>query len=154
MDTGNPCPLIFASSIVRAVACILIETSTLPEPSKLWDYRAWVSPWKPLPRGTGSSHYDPQQSQIAEGLNLLSNTCVLPHFNNFGKGWAKLLSTRLLTVVLIGIDEQTGMIDDAHGGSKVGWRVYGAGSVTLYHNGEPTEYKAGESFKDNFIMDG
>ncbi|HLI08839.1 MAG TPA: cyanophycinase [Ktedonobacteraceae bacterium] len=98
-------------------------------------------------------YYDPQQSLVAEGLNLLPNTCVLPHFNNFGKGWAKLLSTKLPTVVLVGIDEQTGMIDDAHGGSKVGWHVYGAGSVTLYHNGEPTEYRAGESFKDNFIMD-
>jgi cyanophycinase len=98
-------------------------------------------------------YYNQQQSQLVEGLNLLPNTCVLPHFNTFGRGWAKLLSTKLPTVVLIGIDEQTGIIDDARGGSKVGWHVYGAGSVTLYHNGEPTEYRAGESFKDDFIMD-
>lgn len=98
-------------------------------------------------------YYDPRQSQVMEGLNLLPNTCVLPHFNTFGAGWAKLLSTKLPTVVLIGIDEQTGLIDDAHGGPKAGWRVYGAGTVTIYHNGEPTVYQPGDSFKDDFIQD-
>jgi cyanophycinase len=98
-------------------------------------------------------YYDQRQSQVVEGLSLLPNTCVLPHFNTFGRGWAKLLSIKLPTAVLIGIDEQTGMIDDASGGAKTGWHVYGAGSVTLYHNGEPTEYRSGGSFKDKFSMD-
>ncbi len=98
-------------------------------------------------------YYDQRQSQVVEGLNLLPNTCVLPHFNTFGRGWAKLLSIKLPTTVLIGIDEQTGIINDAHDGSKDNWHVYGAGLVTLYHNGEPTEYQSGESFEENFIMD-
>lgn len=98
-------------------------------------------------------YYDPRESQVMEGLNLLPNTCVLPHFNTFGNGWAKLLSTKLPTVVLIGIDEQTGLIDDAHGDPGVGWRVYGAGTVTIYHNGEPTVYSPGDSFRDDFIQD-
>ena len=98
-------------------------------------------------------YYDPHQAQIAEGLNLLPNTCLLPHFDAFGKGWAKLLSTKLPHVVLIGVDERTGMIDDGRGGPMVGWHVYGQGSVTIYHDDEPTVYKAGESFKDNFIQD-
>jgi cyanophycinase len=98
-------------------------------------------------------YYDPRQAQVAEGLNLLPNTCLLPHFNAFGKGWAKLLSTKLPQVVLIGIDERTGMIDNGHGGPLVGWRVYGQGTVTIYHDHEPTVYKAGEGFTDNFIQD-
>lgn len=94
-------------------------------------------------------YYDPGKSQVVQGLGLVPNSCVLPHYNTFGKGWAKLLSIYLPDAVLLGIDERTGMIDDGDGGKKTGWRVYGQGMVTLYRGGQATEYKAGESFNDD-----
>jgi len=95
-------------------------------------------------------YFDPGRGQIADGLGLVPNTCVLPHHNTFGKGWAGQLSKLLPNVVLLGIDERTGMLDDADGGRKTGWRVYGQGSVTLYRGGKPTVYRTGQSFTDNF----
>ena len=95
-------------------------------------------------------YYDPARAQVVQGLELVPNSCVLPHYNTFGKGWAKLLSIHLPDAVLIGIDERTGMLDDGNGGRKVGWHVYGEGSVTLYRGGQPTEYKSGKSFDDDF----
>jgi cyanophycinase len=97
-------------------------------------------------------YYDPGKSQVVEGLWLVPNTCVLPHHNTFGRGWAKQMAANLPNAVLLGIDEQTGMLDDGDGGSKTGWRVYGQGAVTIYRNGQPTVYRAGESFKDDFML--
>ena len=95
---------------------------------------------------------DPGRSQIVEGLGLLPNTCVLPHHNTLGKGWAQRMTVYLPNAVLLGIDEQTGMLDDGDGGRKISWRIYGQGAVTLYRNGQPTIYKAGESFNDDFMQ--
>jgi cyanophycinase len=96
-------------------------------------------------------YYDPAQARVVQGLGLVPNSCVLPHHNTFGKGWAKLLGIHLPGAVLIGIDERTGIIDDSDGGRIVGWRVYGEGSVTLYRRGQPTEYTTGQSFNmDSF----
>jgi len=96
-------------------------------------------------------YYDPGSAKVVQGLGLVPNACVLPHHNTFGKGWAKLMTVNLPDAVLIGIDERTGMLDDGDAGRKIGWHVYGEGSVTIYRNGEPTIYKAGESFNDDFI---
>ncbi|MBI1794458.1 MAG: Type 1 glutamine amidotransferase-like domain-containing protein [Chloroflexi bacterium] len=73
-------------------------------------------------------YYDPYSSKLLPGLNLLPNTCVLPHHDNFGKQWAERLATLLPNSFLIGIDEQTGLIRN-----REIWSVYGAGEVTLYH---------------------
>src|SRR5437763_17134836 len=70
-------------------------------------------------------YFDPARGQVVEGLELVPNACVLPHHNTFGKAWAPRLSKLLPDVVLLGIDERTGMLDDGDGGRKVGWRVYG-----------------------------
>ena len=115
-------------------------------------------------------YYDPYKSKIMPGLNLISNACVLPHHNSSGKNWAAQLSERLPKTTLIGIDEQTGLInhaDDASTPAATGlpsaqreWKVYGAGVVTLYRverskspgerSGHPARwvsvYAAGESF--------
>jgi len=96
-------------------------------------------------------YFDPGKRQVVEGLGLLPNTCVLPHHDTFGKNWAQQLATLLPNVVLLGIDERTGMLDDGEDGRKIGWHVYGQGTVTLYRKGQPTVYKAGESFEDNFL---
>ncbi len=87
-------------------------------------------------------YYDPYVKRLNRGLNLLPNTCVLPHHNTFGMRWAGLLSEKHPEAVLIGIDEGTAMIDEASG-----WRVYGRGAVTLYRHGRPAEVRQrGEVF--------
>jgi len=74
-------------------------------------------------------HYsDPYEKKLLRGLNLIPNACVLPHHNNFGKAWANQLVQLLPGVTLIGIDEQTGMVNDAN---EI-WQVYGAGNVAIY----------------------
>ncbi len=88
-------------------------------------------------------YYDPASQSVYPGLGLVSKACVLPHHNTFGKRWAKSLSALLPGVILIGIDEQTGMLDDATDGC---WQVYGAGAVTLYVDGSPVRYSAGAIF--------
>jgi cyanophycinase len=87
--------------------------------------------------------YDPDSQGVFPGLGLVPNACVLPHHNAFGKRWVKPLSAGLPGVALIGIDEQTGILNDAPDDQ---WRVYGAGAVTIYNGGSPKKYSAGEAF--------
>jgi cyanophycinase len=89
-------------------------------------------------------YYNPESSQVIEGLALLPNACVLPHHNTFGKGWAARIAALLPDSVLLGIDERTAMLDDGDGGA---WRVYGQGAVTLYRHGQATVYAAGAAFE-------
>jgi cyanophycinase len=96
-------------------------------------------------------YFDSDKKQVVEGLSLLPNTCVLPHHNTFGKSWSTRLTALFPNVFLLGIDEQTGMIDDGNE-RKADWHVYGKGEVTLYYNGQRTVYKSGESFHNNFIV--
>jgi cyanophycinase len=95
-------------------------------------------------------YYDPGKRKTVEGLGLVPNTCVLPHHNTVGKNWAPQLSQLLPNVVLLGIDERTGMLDDGEAGRKAGWRVYGQGSVAVYRNSVPVMYHEGDSFIDTF----
>jgi cyanophycinase len=123
----------------------------------LWNSRAWQAVMDARQNGAviaGSSagamvlcehYYDPYEKQLLRGLNLLPNCCVIPHHNNFGKGWAAQLSQLLPGADLIGIDEETGMINN----SRREWTVYGAGTVTLYHGGQLRVWARGESFSFN-----
>ncbi len=86
-------------------------------------------------------YYDQNQGQVIAGLNLVPNSIVLPHHNTFGQSWASRL-LEIVQVNLIGIDEQTGMIDE---GTQT-WTVYGRGSVTLYQNRQVETYEAGKAF--------
>lgn len=85
--------------------------------------------------------HDPNKGQVMAGLNLVKNSIVLPHHNTFGHSWASRL-LEILPVTLIGIDEQTGMIDD---GAQT-WTVHGAGNVTLYQNRQVEIHSSGKSF--------
>lgn len=96
-------------------------------------------------------YFDPGQGHVVDGLALVPNTCVLPHHNTFGKGWATRLSSMLPGAVLLGIDERTGMLDDGDAGKKAGWRVYGQGAITVYRGGQPIVYRSGQEFKDAFL---
>lgn len=86
-------------------------------------------------------YYDPNQGQVVDGLNLVKNSIILPHHNTFGHSWASRL-LEIPSVTLIGIDEQTGMIDD---GAQT-WTVHGAGNVTLYQNRQVEIHPSGKSF--------
>lgn len=88
-------------------------------------------------------YYDPGAGNIVKGLNLVPNSLVLPHHNTFGKNWVPKLLKKIPDVTLIGIDEQTGMLND---GENNMWNVYGAGDVTLYRNGSVEIYSAGKAF--------
>jgi cyanophycinase len=87
-------------------------------------------------------YYDPYEKKLLRGLNLIPNSCVLPHHDQFGKAWAKQLIQLLPNVILIGIDEQTGMVNDVNGA----WHVYGAGEVTIYRGGEVQGHARGDMF--------
>jgi cyanophycinase len=86
-------------------------------------------------------YYDPGQGKVVDGLNLVSNAIVMPHYNTFGKSWASRL-LEISQVTLIGIDEYTGIIDD---GAQT-WMVYGGGSVSLYRNEQIETYEVGKLF--------
>ncbi len=87
-------------------------------------------------------YYDPGQGRVHPGLDLVSNSLVLPHHNTFGKNWAARLTTQLPNGILIGIDEQTGMINDG----VDQWTVYGRGAVTLYKDSKIETIRTGSTF--------
>jgi cyanophycinase len=86
-------------------------------------------------------YYDPGGGKVERGLNLVSNACVLPHHNTFGKNWAGKLGSMLPGVTLLGIDEYTGMLME-HGE----WIVFGSGEVTLYEKDKMDVYGDGQMF--------
>ena len=86
-------------------------------------------------------YYDPSRGQVVEGLNLLPHAIVMPHYDTFGKSWASRL-LEISQVTLLGIDEETGMIDDGAGT----WTVYGAGNVTLYRDHQVQTHPTGKTF--------
>jgi len=88
-------------------------------------------------------YYHHNEGKVFEGLNMLPNSLVLPHHNSFGKRWAPKLLKEIPNVTLIGIDEETGMLND---GENNTWNVYGAGEVVLYRGGNVETYEAGDIF--------
>ncbi len=88
-------------------------------------------------------YFDPSTERVHKGLNLVPNSLVLPHHYTFGKSWAPRLAKKIPDVTLIGIDEQTGMIDDAENNS---WNVYGRGEVTIYRAGAAESHSTGKTF--------
>ncbi len=88
-------------------------------------------------------YYDPYESKVLEGLKLLPNSCVIPHHNSSGSSWAGQLAAQLPEDTLIGIDERTGLLNEPLGS----WTAYGAGNVTLYHEGQTEVHGRGETFQ-------
>ena len=93
------------------------------------------------------TYYDPHAKETFNGLGLIPGACVLPHHDTFGQNWAPDLSAQLPDAILIGIDEQSGMIND---GPQGHWQVYGAGGVTLYQKGGQLQFAAGQPFDLTF----
>ena len=92
-------------------------------------------------------YYDPFRGRLLPGLNLLPGCCVVPHYNTLGGEWIDYLLDALPGFTVLGIDEQTGALDDA--GPEQGrhrWTVYGAGGVTRYQGGARAVFSAGQQF--------
>lgn len=90
--------------------------------------------------------FDPYDNRLVPGLNMVPNACVLPHHNTFGKNWAPRLRRLIPGSILIGIDEQTGLLGDSPAGP---WQVHGGGSVVIYHHDRMKRYRSGETFQLN-----
>jgi cyanophycinase len=88
-------------------------------------------------------YYDPAAREALKGLGLVPGACVLPHHDTFGQVWASRLAKLLPGAVLVGIDEETGMLNDGPWGQ---WQVYGKGMVTLYRGNQTICYKSGKVF--------
>ena len=76
-------------------------------------------------------YYDPISGQVMQGLKLIDGICVLPHHNTFGQKWVERLRSLLTNSILLGIDEETGLICRISEG--IG-RVLGKGQITIYRN--------------------
>jgi cyanophycinase len=87
-------------------------------------------------------YYDPYEGKIHEGLNLVPNALVLPHHDTFGKNWAPRLTKEIPDVTLLGIDEQTGMLDNQDNS----WNVHGRGNVTIYRKNRIEIHRVGSTF--------
>ena len=88
-------------------------------------------------------YFDPNSGKALPGLNLLPGVCVLPHHDTFGKGWAPRLTRLLPGALLIGIDEETGLLNDGPEGQ---WTVYGKGAVTVYEPDGRAVFRHGQRF--------
>lgn len=89
-------------------------------------------------------YYDPYEKAFFQGLNLLPRTFILPHHNRFGKSWAATLHKRWPDYTLLGIDEQTGLLSNAH---RTRWRVLGGGTVTVYRQREVSIFHQGQEIQ-------
>ena len=86
-------------------------------------------------------YYDPSAGQLLPGLNLVPGICILPHHDTFGRAWAPPIAREARGILPVGIDEETGMVNDGPEGS---WTVYGKGVVTVYQADGPRAYRGGE----------
>jgi cyanophycinase len=89
------------------------------------------------------SYYDPSGQRVHRGLGYVPHACVLPHYNTFGQRWVARLTELLPSAWLVGIDEETGMLDQADGRQ---WRIYGQGGVTLHRHGRAQAFGVGATF--------
>jgi cyanophycinase len=93
-----------------------------------------------------STYYDPFDSggaTLKPGLDLLRQTCVIPHHENVGPRWVPRLIKALPATLLIGIDEETGALRRS---PEDRWQVYGKNRVTLYCNDQTMIFRSGQSF--------
>lgn len=72
--------------------------------------------------------YDPEDQKVKTGLGILANICIIPHYQKFGRSWSAHIKRQYPEIQVVGIDEETAIINDAITG---GWMVYGKGKVYL-----------------------
>lgn len=84
---------------------------------------------------------DPRGGAYTVGFGLVPNLAVFP-YHGTAAGHLRERSIDLLprTALLVGIDEHTALVRDGDGS----WRVAGEGVVTVYGDGEPEVFPAGD----------
>jgi cyanophycinase len=73
-----------------------------------------------------------------EGLGLVPETAVLPHFETFGHRWIESAERELPGATLLGIDERSAAV-----WMKDQWRAYGPGSVTVIKGSQTAAFASG-----------
>ncbi|MEJ2661773.1 MAG: Type 1 glutamine amidotransferase-like domain-containing protein [Desulfobacteraceae bacterium] len=81
----------------------------------------------------GSTGWKAIRAALAEGAVLAGSSV--------GRSWVDRLQKELPSANLIGIDEETGMINDGPAGT---WSVYGAGAVVIHRGHKSERYGAGQ----------
>lgn len=89
----------------------------------------------------GDLFYDPTSSTMLPGLSILGPILVIPHHQKSGPAWAGRLKSLAPDAQLLGLDECTGIIDDAE---KGGWSVHGGGEAVVYHDNGQKSYRDGQ----------
>lgn len=89
-------------------------------------------------------YFDPAVKEIKKGFGIQKDVILIPHHDTFGRSWHSLYFDKISDIRCIGIDEQTGMINQA---GRHQWTVYGKGGVTLYLKTSVKSYKTGQTFR-------
>jgi cyanophycinase len=89
-------------------------------------------------------YFDPKVKEIKKGFGILKDTILIPHHNTFGHSWHSTYFDTISDIRCIGIDEQTGMINQD---GNHHWAVFGKGKVTLYFKSSVVTYGAGQTFQ-------
>ncbi|RZW26097.1 MAG: hypothetical protein EX260_01805 [Desulfobulbaceae bacterium] len=89
----------------------------------------------------GDMFYDPGTSAMQPGLGLLGPILVIPHHERSGPAWVERMQSFAADAQLLGLDEFTGIIDDAENG---GWTVYGGGEAVVYQGDGQNRYRGGQ----------
>ena len=89
-------------------------------------------------------YFDPTVKEIKKGFGVLKDVILIPHHDTFGQSWHSLYFDKSSDTRCIGIDEQTGMINQV---DRHQWTVYGKGEITLYLKTSMATYRTGQSFR-------
>jgi cyanophycinase len=89
-------------------------------------------------------YFDPRVKEIKKGFGILKDTILIPHYNTFGHSWRSAYLDTISDIRCIGIDEQTGMMNQAE---RHQWTVYGKGGVTVYLKTSTASYTPGQTFR-------
>jgi cyanophycinase len=73
-----------------------------------------------------------------EGLGLVPEVAVLPHFETFGHRWVESAEKELPGATLLGVDERSAAV-----WTKDEWLACGPGSVTVIKGSKASPYPAG-----------
>ncbi|HLQ62409.1 MAG TPA: Type 1 glutamine amidotransferase-like domain-containing protein [Candidatus Acidoferrales bacterium] len=85
---------------------------------------------------------DRTQRRPEPALAVVPGTAVLPHYNTFGQRWIDSAREAVPDLLLLGLDERTAAV-----WGESGWRVAGAGRVTVIRAGPATAFAAGEAVR-------
>ncbi|MGA8179563.1 MAG: Type 1 glutamine amidotransferase-like domain-containing protein [Desulfobacterales bacterium] len=89
-------------------------------------------------------YFDPAVKEIKKGFGIQKNVILVPHHDTLGRPWHSLYFDKISHIQCIGIDEQTGMMNQA---GRHRWTVYGKGEITLYLKTAVVSYKSGQTFQ-------